>query len=60
MAGSATLTTVESTVTTVVPRIAATSVRRLLLDEAVPTSLGHQADGPAPLTASAARGSGPT
>ena len=33
MAGSATFTTVESTVTTVVPRIAATSTRRLVLAE---------------------------
>src|SRR3954463_13753670 len=35
MAGSATLTTVESTVTTVVPRIAATSVSCLVLEEGV-------------------------
>src|SRR5215216_4018799 len=36
MAGSATFTTVESTVTTVVPRIAATSVSCLVLEEGVP------------------------
>src|SRR5687767_13023335 len=35
MAGSATFTTVESTVTTVVPRIEATSVSCLVLEEGV-------------------------
>ena len=60
MAGSATLTTVESTVTTAVPRIAATRTRLLVRGEA--TSGGwraalHQAE-EAPFTESAERGPG--
>ena len=58
MAGSATLTTVESTVTTVVPRIAATRVSCLV--RAGDVARLHQAAGPAPFSASAPRGSGPT